>query len=109
MGFCTSISAGNLRATLVEFSKHFPQIEFATIERSRLRLMCALCSGMVDVVIHPGRLFSACSKSLLLWSERVIISMPQKHALAAREAVYWTDKRFLNLLRERYPAPPFAE
>ncbi|OKO76956.1 LysR family transcriptional regulator [Bradyrhizobium sp. NAS80.1] len=102
MGFCTSISTGNLRATLGEFKKRLPQIELATMERSRLRLMTALRSGTVDVVVTPGRLFSKDTKALPLWSERILISLPQDHCLAPREIVYWTDLRNETILLSQY-------
>lgn len=88
IGFCTSMSAGNLRASLVEFKKRFPQVELATMERSRLRMVSALRSGTLDVIITPGRLSSADCRSLMLWSERVMVSMPADHPLAARETVF---------------------
>ncbi|KJC50625.1 LysR family transcriptional regulator [Bradyrhizobium sp. LTSP849] len=102
MGFCTSISAGNLRATLGEFKKRLPQIELATVERSRLRLMTALRSGTVDVVVSPGRLLSKDTIALPLWSERILISLPQDHSLAPREIVYWTDLRNETILLSQY-------
>ncbi|MCK1723046.1 LysR family transcriptional regulator [Bradyrhizobium sp. 141] len=102
MGFCTSISTGNLRATLGEFKKRFPQIELATVERSRLRLMTALRSGTVDLVVSPGRLPSRETKALPLWSERILISLPQDHGLVAREIIYWTDLRNETILLSRY-------
>ncbi|WP_349643382.1 LysR family transcriptional regulator [Bradyrhizobium betae] len=42
VGFCTSISTGNLRATLLDFKRRFPHIDLATVERPRSRLMNAL-------------------------------------------------------------------
>jgi DNA-binding transcriptional LysR family regulator len=102
MGFCTSISTGNLRATLGDFKKQLPQIELATVERSRLRLMTALRSGTVDVVVIPGRLVSKDTRALPLWSERILISVPQDHGLAAREVVYWTDLRNETVLVSQY-------
>jgi DNA-binding transcriptional LysR family regulator len=93
IGFCTSISAGNLRATLVDLKRQFPLIELVTAECSRTRLVNALRNGTVDVVISPGREGPADSKTLLLWSERILLSLPQDHALANREAIYWTDLR----------------
>ncbi|MFB9266592.1 LysR family transcriptional regulator [Bradyrhizobium erythrophlei] len=93
IGFCTSISAGNLRATLVEFKRCFPQIELATVERSRDRLMNALRDGTVDIVICPGRLPYSDGKTLSLWSEQILVSLPKDHALTARDVVYWTDLR----------------
>ncbi|MBR1160570.1 LysR family transcriptional regulator [Bradyrhizobium elkanii] len=102
MGFCTSISTENLRATLGEFKKRLPQIELTTMERSRLRLIPALRSGTVDVVLSPGRLLSKDTRSLLLWSERVLISLPQDHSLAAREIIYWTDLRNEKILLSEF-------
>lgn len=102
IGFCTSISAGNLRATLGEFKKQLPKIDLVTVERSRFRLMTALRSGTVDVVVSPGRLLSTDTKALALWSERILISLPQDHGLAAREIIYWTDLRNETILLSQY-------
>jgi len=33
VGFCTSLTAGNLRASLLDFKTRFPQVELGTIER----------------------------------------------------------------------------
>jgi DNA-binding transcriptional LysR family regulator len=41
VGFCTSLSTGNLRAVLLDFKTYFPHIELATVERSRTRLTTA--------------------------------------------------------------------
>lgn len=102
MGFCTSISTGNLRATLGQFKKQLPQIELTTIERSRDRLMTALRSGTIDVVVAPGRLASKDVKALPLWSERILISLPQDHGLAVREIVHWTDLCKETVLLSQY-------
>ncbi|MCK1328842.1 MULTISPECIES: LysR family transcriptional regulator [unclassified Bradyrhizobium] len=102
MGFCSSISAGNLRATLVDFTRRFPQIELATVERSRSRLMTALRSGTVDVAVCPGRLPSTDAKVLSLWSERILISLPHDHRLAAKEVVHWMDLRNETVLLSQY-------
>lgn len=102
VGFFTSMSTGNLRATIGEFKKLLPGLELATMERSRFRLMTALRSGTVDVVVSLGRLPSKDTRSLLLWSERILISLPQDHCLAAREIIYWTDLRNEKILLSEY-------
>ncbi|MDA9521495.1 LysR family transcriptional regulator [Bradyrhizobium sp. CCBAU 11434] len=102
IGFCTSMSAGNLRATVGELRKRLPQLELATMERSRSRLMTALRNGTVDVVVSPGRLSSRETRSLLLWSERILISLPREHYLAGRETIYWTDLRNQTILLSDY-------
>ncbi|MCP1750266.1 LysR family transcriptional regulator [Bradyrhizobium elkanii] len=102
VGFYTSMSTGNLRATIAELKKLLPQLELATMERSRSRLATALRNGTVDIVISPGRLPSKDTRSLLLWSERILISLPQDHCLAAREIIYWTDLRNEKILLSEY-------
>jgi len=102
IGFCTSMSAGNLRATLLDFKNRSPYVELATVERSRIRLMTALRNGTVDIVISPGGRLSPDNKALSLWSERVQISLPEDHALAAREVVYWTDLRNETVLLSQH-------
>ncbi|PIT01677.1 LysR family transcriptional regulator [Bradyrhizobium nitroreducens] len=102
IGFFTSMSTGNLRATIGELKKLLPRLELATMERSRFRLMTALRNGNADVVVSPGRLPSKDTRSLLLWSERILISLPQDHCLAAREIVYWTDLRNEKILLSEY-------
>ncbi len=42
IGFYTSRSTGNLRATLVDYTQRFPQIDVGMIESSRTRLVTAL-------------------------------------------------------------------
>ncbi|MGY3387503.1 DNA-binding transcriptional LysR family regulator [Bradyrhizobium sp. USDA 3311] len=93
VGFCTSLSVGNLQTSLLDFRRRFPLIELATIERSRTRLATALRNGVLDVLIVTGNLPLLDSKSMSLWSERVIVALPHDHPLAARDIVYWTDLR----------------
>ena len=51
VGFYASISAGNLRATLVDYQKRFSQIDICLKESSRMRLITALRNGALDIAI----------------------------------------------------------
>lgn len=102
IGFCTSLSAGNLKATLLDLKQRFPQIDLATVERSRTRLATALRSGVLDIVIVTGSQPPLDSKTMLLWSERVLVVLPEDHPLTARETVYWTDLRGETVLLSHY-------
>lgn len=51
IGFYTSLSAGNLRASLVEFGRRFPQVEISTVEGSRTRLFDRIQNGTVDIAV----------------------------------------------------------
>jgi DNA-binding transcriptional LysR family regulator len=91
IGFCTSISAGNLRTTLTEYKNRFPRIELATVERSRARLATALRNGTVDILIVTGEVPLPDNNVRSLWSERILVSLAEDHPLAARSVIYWTD------------------
>src|ERR1700736_5636769 len=85
IGFYTSLSAGNLRATLVDYAKRFPQIDVGMIEGSRTRLTTALRNGAIDVAIVTGETPLLGSKTMSLWSERIMIALPEGHQLADGE------------------------
>jgi DNA-binding transcriptional LysR family regulator len=102
IGFCTSLTAGNLRATLLDFRKKFPQVEFGTVERSRTRLATALRNGVVDLHIMTGDTPPFDSKTMPLWSERILVILPSDHPLAMRDVVYWTDLRDQIVLLSQY-------
>ena len=109
VGFCTSISAGNLRATFVDFITRHPQIELTTVERSRIRLSTQLRSGAVDILILAGDIRALGDKNLPLWSERIFVAIPEEHPLAARDVLFWTDLRGEALLLSSYDPGPELE
>jgi DNA-binding transcriptional LysR family regulator len=102
IGFCTSISAGNLRATLAEFKNRNPRIELATVERSQTRLATALRNGTADVLIVTGDGPLPGNNVRPLWSERILVSLPEDHVLAAGTVVYWTDLRNETVLLSQH-------
>lgn len=102
IGFCTSISAGNLRATLTEFKIRHPRIELATVERSRRRLATALRNGTVDILVVTGDVPLPDNNVHPLWSERILVCLPEDHVLATRPVVYWTDLRNETVLPSQY-------
>jgi len=110
IGFYTSLSAGNLRASLVEYGRRFPQVEISTVEGSRSRLFDGIQNGTVDIAVVTGEPASNCNRSMALWSERIIVALPEDHPLAANEIIYWTDlKRERFLLSERDPGPEIQD
>jgi DNA-binding transcriptional LysR family regulator len=110
IGFYTSLSAGNLRATLVDYAQRFPQIEVAIIESSRTRLTTALRNGAIDVAIVTGETPLFDSKIMSLWSERIVVALPESHRLADSETVYWIDLKSEKLLiSRRDPGPEIQE
>ncbi|MCK1546513.1 LysR family transcriptional regulator [Bradyrhizobium sp. 179] len=102
VGFCTSLSAGDLQASLLDFKRQFPQIELATVERSRTRLAAALRNGTLDILVVTGTLPLLDTEQMPLWSERVLVALPPDHPLARSETVCWTDLRRETVLLSKY-------
>lgn len=110
IGFYTSLSAGNLRASLVEYGRRFPRVEISTVEGSRMRLFSGIQNSTIDIAIVTGESASDCNRSMVLWSERIIVALPEDHPLAANEIINWTDlKRERFLLSERDPGPEIQD
>jgi DNA-binding transcriptional LysR family regulator len=102
IGFYTSLSAGNLRATLVDYAQRFPQIDLGMVESSRTRLVTALRNGVIDIAIVTGETPLLDNKAMSLWSERTMVALPKDHRLSANEAVFWTDLRTETVLLSQY-------
>ncbi|WP_158817418.1 LysR family transcriptional regulator [Methylocapsa sp. S129] len=110
IGFYTSLSAGNFRASLMDFRQRFPQIEIEMIEKSRRRLVTALRNGVVDIAIVTGAAPLPECLSVSLWSERIMVALLENHPLAKKELIYWTDlKAERVLLSRRDPGPELED
>lgn len=110
IGFYTSLSAGNLRASLMEQARRFPQVEIRTVEGARACLFAGLERGTLDIAIVTGEPTAREGKSMTLWSERIMVALPEGHPLSANEIVYWTDLRGETfLLSQRDPGPEIQD
>ena len=95
IGFHTSISAGNLRATLAAFKSANPDLHIDYVERDRAHLLRDVECGMLDIAILLGEVPEHDLKHQTLWSDRIIVVMPEGHPLAAKDQIAFPD-----LLRE---------
>ena len=102
VGFYTSISAGNLLATLVDYKRRFSQIDVCLKESSRVRLVTALRNGALDIAIVTSELPLLADQGMPLWSERILLALLEGHPLAGREVLYWTDLRGETVLLSQY-------
>jgi DNA-binding transcriptional LysR family regulator len=51
IGIYASLATGNMRATLAEYHRRFPEVDVHTVDGSHSRLIGALARGAVDVAI----------------------------------------------------------
>lgn len=93
VGFNSSVSAGNLRATLVAARRETPDVEMDGVEADRSALFAGLDSGEIDIAIIIGEVARDDYRHASLWSERVFVAMPDNHELATCKVVNWTDLR----------------
>ena len=98
IGVHASLSAGPMRAGLCEFRRRFPEVDIRTVDGSHDRLLLALSANAVDIAITAGLASMWTDRMLPLWSERVIVALPESHALGRAGRARWpdlADERFL--------------
>lgn len=91
IGIYASPSAGNLYATLVEQLRRFPEVRLRMIDGDQERLYSALSSQIVDVAIMTKCRQAWDGRVLPLWSERVILAVPEHHPFGGVASVRWAD------------------
>jgi DNA-binding transcriptional LysR family regulator len=106
VGWYASLSSGELRATLVDYIGRYPAVMIRVVEGSRSRLIASLKSKEIDIAIVTGKVDRMIGDAMSLWSERIMVAVPQEHPLAAHSRIHWQDLRGERfLLTSQDPAP----
>lgn len=90
IGFGGSLSRGELRAALIEFSSIHPGARVELIEHPRSRLVAALRAGDLDIAVMIEGETETDLRSAALWEEKLVVILPASHPLASAEAVPWS-------------------
>lgn len=93
LGHNSSVSAGNLRATVVNWGEAHPDVEVDCVEADRNVLLAGLDTGEIDIAILMGAASYDGFRCESLWSERLLVASATSHPLAERDVVHWTDLR----------------
>lgn len=93
LGHNSSVSAGNLRASLMSWCAAHPDVEVECVEADRSVLLAGLDTGEIDIAILMGVVAHNGFRCEPLWSERMLVALPTTHPLAERDMVHWTDLR----------------
>ncbi len=110
IGVHASISAGNLRATLLDHRHRFPDVEMHLVDGSSDHLISDLANSAIDVAFVAEGNPRWNDRSLSVWSERVVVALPENHPLSGRDAVHWNElKHEVFLLPQRGPGPEFLK
>lgn len=110
LGHNSSVSAGNLRATLMSWWEAHPDVEVECVEADRSVLLAGLDTGEIDIAILMGSAGHEGFRCEPLWSERMLVALPASHPLAERDVVHWTDLRGERfLLQAADPGPEIRD
>ena len=93
LGHNSSVSAGNLRATLMSWRDAHPDVEVECVEADQSVLLAGLDTGEIDIAIFMGVVDRRGFRCEPLWSERMLVALSASHPLAERDMVHWTDLR----------------
>lgn len=93
LGHNSSVSAGNLRATLMNWREAHSDVEVECVEADRSVLLAGLDTREIDIAILMGAVGHDGFRCEPLWSERMLVALPESHPLAQRDAIHWTDLR----------------
>jgi DNA-binding transcriptional LysR family regulator len=108
IGVHASLSAGNLRATLIEHRRRFPEVHTHLVDGSSDDLISNLANSNIDVAFVVGDNATWDGRSLSVWSERVVVALPEHHPLSNQDVIHWADLEHERLLLpQRGPGPEF--
>lgn len=93
IGFSSSLMTGNLRLAIGDYISRYPDVQFDGIEGGTEKLFSGLQARIVDAAITPALIADSGIIKRNLWTERLMIAVPQEHMLTASDAVHWTDLR----------------
>lgn len=87
IGVYVSLATGNLRATLAEYHRRFPEVGVRTVDGAHDRLLSDMITSTVDVAIMTACYPGWDDRKLPLWSERVIAALPEGHHLTEKPLI----------------------
>ena len=107
LGHNSSVSAGNLRATLLSWRDTYPDVAVECVEADRSALLAGVDNGEIDIAVLIGATSHDGFRCEPLWSERILAALSASHPLADRDVVHWTDlraERFILTVADPGPA-----
>lgn len=93
IGFSSSLLAGKLRTALIDFLHRYRDVQLDGIQAGAEALLRGLHARTVDAAIVPTDMCDRAIRKVTLWSERILVVLPEGHRLSEAERIYWTDLR----------------
>lgn len=110
LGHHSSISAGNLRSTMINWRETHPDVRVECVEADRGVLVARLDAREIDAAVLMGAVHLDGYRCEAIWSERLFAALPVAHRLAASDVILWTDlRREIILLPIAAPGPEMRD
>lgn len=110
LGLSSSYVSSELGNLLREYASEFSGVTIQLDVKSKSALLTDLDVGALDVAIVAGGVPRERCEILTLWSERIMVAVPEQHRLARVPFVHWTDLADEVLLTSRLGfGPELAE
>ncbi len=93
VGFSASLTTGNLRMAISDYLIRFPDVQFDGTETRAEALLNGLQSRTIDIAIVAADISDPGIRKRALWSERLMVALPEGHVLLASERIFFTDLR----------------
>ncbi len=109
IGVYASLSTGPFHALLAEHYRRFSLVNLHIFDGGRDDLISGLKGDIIDIAFltAAGPSWEDCS--LPLWSERVVLAIPEQHPLASQKIIRWTDIEHERVLLSSYGPGPELE
>jgi DNA-binding transcriptional LysR family regulator len=93
IGFSSSLMTGNLRLAIGDYIGRYPDVQFDGIEGGTEKLFAGLQAHIIDAAITPASIAEAGITKRSLWTERLMVAVPEGHRFNEADAIHWTDLR----------------
>ncbi|MBL0923423.1 MAG: LysR family transcriptional regulator [Sphingomonadaceae bacterium] len=93
IGFSSSLMTGNLRFAIGDYIARYPDVQFDGVEGGTEKLLAGLQAHIVDAAITPALMAEPGITKRSLWTERLMVAVPEDHQLNEADAIHWTDLR----------------
>src|SRR3546814_18804153 len=91
IGFSSSLMTGNLRFAIGDYIGRYPDVQFDGIEGGIEKLFAGLQAHSVDAAITPMAFSEPGIDKRGLWTERLMLAVPDVNPLVKAAAIPWTD------------------
>jgi DNA-binding transcriptional LysR family regulator len=107
IGILSSMATGYLRELIQVYCSRHPDITVQILEGASADNIAAVRKRQLDVAFIMDTTHAEGCETLPLWTERIFVVLPERHALSAKKEIEWSDLRNERLVvrhSERDPA-----